>query len=168
VDIETFERPVFNHVGFSLPRDALNSAGRKRIADFFGNVFGFEERTAYTKDREFMVLTMGGPDQLIVLFGSDSPTTATPPNDHWGMRCHSLEQLQFYCDRAREEVAKDGGIEFEDYSVALMEDMTPRHNLHRFYVRLGTPFTFEVQFYEWLDAANGSPTSAASNAQAAE
>jgi hypothetical protein len=31
-----------------------------------------------------------------------------------------------------------------------MEDMPPRHNLHKFYVRVGTPFAFEVQFYEWL------------------
>jgi len=168
MSVQTFERPVFNHVGFSVPRDALDAEGRKRIAGFFGNVFGFVERTGYTKDREFMVLTMGGPDQLIVFFGSDNPTTATPPNDHWGMRCHSLEQLQLYCDRARAEVAKDPGIDFDDYSFALMEDMTPRHNLHRFYVRLGTPFTFEVQFYEWLDAGIGTTENAPQNTRESE
>jgi hypothetical protein len=148
---DAFPRPVFNHVGFSVARDQLGEAGRKRIAGFFGEVLGFTERTWWTKDRELMVLTQGGPDQLLVFFGSDTPTIATPPNDHFGLRCDSLEQLMVYVERARKYVAKDDTIEFQDYSVHLMEDMPPRHNLHRFYVRVGTPFTLEVQYYEWLD-----------------
>ncbi len=148
----TFDRPSFNHVGFSVARDLLDAPGRKRIVDFFGGVFGFTERASWTKDRELLILTQGGPDQLIVFFGSDNPTTATPPTDHWGMRCNTLDQLNYYLERVREHVAADGSIEFEDYSVSLMNDMEPRHNLHKFYVRVGTPFAFEVQFYEWLDA----------------
>jgi hypothetical protein len=147
---DAFPRPSFNHVGFSVSRDVLDEAGRKRIVAFFEGVFGFTERASWTKDRELLILTQGGPDQLIVFFGSDSPTSATPPTDHFGMRCNSLDQLKVYLGRVRERVAADSSIEFEDYSVSLMEDMPPRHNLHKFYVRVGTPFAFEVQFYEWL------------------
>jgi hypothetical protein len=67
------------------------------------------------------------------------------------MRCNSLEQLKVYLERVREQVAADSSIEFEDYSVSLMKDMPPHHNLHKFYVRVGTPFAFEVQFYEWIE-----------------
>jgi hypothetical protein len=155
---DAFPRPSFNHVGFSVSRDVLDEAGRKRIVAFFEGVFGFTERESWTKDRELLILTQGGPDQLIVFFGSDTPTTATPPTDHFGMRCNSLDQLNVYLERVRERVAADSSIEFEDYSVSLMKDMPPHHNLHKFYVRVGTPFAFEVQFYEWLgddaDTAN--------------
>jgi hypothetical protein len=148
---DAFPRPSFNHVGFSVSRDVLDAAGRKRIVGFFESVFGFTERESWTKDRELLILTQGGPDQLIVFFGSDNPTTASPPTDHFGMRCNSLDQLKVYLERVREQVAVDSSIEFEDYSVSLMKDMPPHHNLHKFYVRVGTPFAFEVQFYEWID-----------------
>ena len=37
------------------------------------------ERAEYTKDGELLILMAGGPDQFIVLFGHDQPTTANPP-----------------------------------------------------------------------------------------
>jgi hypothetical protein len=143
-------RPHFNHVGFTIPRDQLSPDGRKRIADFFSTCFGFQERPEYTKDGELLIMMAGGPDQFIVFFGHDQPTRSNPPTDHFGMACNSLDELQGYLARVREAAAADSGIDFEDYEVVTLEDVRP-YRLHRFYVRLGTPFAFEVQYYEWLD-----------------
>lgn len=148
-------RPQFNHVGFTIPREELTADGRKRIVDFFGSCFGFQERPEYTQDRELLILMAGGPDQFIVLFGHDQPTRSNPPTDHFGMACNSLEELQAYLGKVREFAAADGSIEFDDYEVVTLEDVRP-YRLHRFYVRLATPFAFEVQYYEWLDAAAGA------------
>lgn len=146
------ERPRFNHVGFTIDAGLLDAAGRKRITDFFGTCFGFTERTEFTKDRELLILMAGGPDQFIVLFGRDHPTTANPPDDHFGMACGTLEELHGCLERVRSFAAADSSIDFEDIEVVLLDDVRP-YKLHRFYVRLATPFAFEVQWYEWLDQA---------------
>ena len=158
-------RPRFNHVGFTVDRNLLNPDGRKRIVDFFATCFGFEERPEYTKDGELLILMAGGPDQFIVLFGNDQPTAANPPTDHFGMACNSLEELQGYLANVRSFVAADSSIEFEDYEAVTLEDVRP-YRLHRFYVRVGTPLTFEVQYYEWLDEAGAAQ--AASEAAGAQ
>jgi len=154
------QRPRFNHVGFSVDRSLLNPDGRKRIVDFFSSCFGFEERAEYTKDGELLILMAGGPDQFIVLFGHDQPTTANPPTDHFGMACNSLDELQQYLGNVRSFAAADGTIEFDDYEVSTLADVRP-YRLHKFYVRVATPFAFEVQYYEWLDEASGAVADAA-------
>lgn len=146
------ERPRFNHVGFTVDAGLLDEAGRKRIVDFFGTCFGFAERAEYTKDREMLVLMLGGPDQFMIFFGHERPTAANPPDDHFGMVCGSLEELQGYLEKVRAFAAADQAIEFEEYEVVLLDDERP-YRLHRFYVRVVTPFTLEVQWYEWLDGA---------------
>lgn len=143
-------RPHFNHIGFTVPKQALNPEGRQKLKDFWGRCFGFEERPEFTKDEELFILMLGEPDQFMVLFGHDSPTLANPPSDHFGMRCHSLEQLKGYLDNVRGYVAEGGDVEFEDYESPVFEDARP-YRLHRFYVRAVLPFTFEIQYYEWLD-----------------
>lgn len=145
-----YSRPHFNHVGFTVPREALNEDGRKKLKDFWGGCFGFEERPEFTKDEELFILMLGEPDQFMVLFGHDSPTAANPPSDHFGMRCNSLEQLNGYLTKVREYVTAGGEVEFQDYEAPVFEDARP-YRLHRFYVREVLPFTFEIQYYEWLD-----------------
>jgi hypothetical protein len=146
---ELLERPRFNHVGFTVDAGLLDEAGRKRIVDFFATCFGFAERAEYTKDREMLVLMLGGPDQFIIFFGHEQPTSANPPTDHFGMVCSSLEELKGYLEKVRSFAAADPAIEFEDYEIVLLDDERP-YRLHRFYVRLATPSTLEVQYYEWL------------------
>ncbi len=137
----------FNHVGFTVPRDQLSGNNLRRVIRFFSEVFGFKEREKYTKDGEMLVMMAGGVDQFIVFFGHDAPTQANPPLDHFGMRVNSLSELKELASRARTYLATDDGLEFEDYSVSDMADVFP-HRLHKFYVRLGTPFQLEVQYYE--------------------
>ena len=70
----------------------------------------------------------------------------------FGMACGTLEELHGCLERVRSFAAADSSIEFEDIEVVLLDDVRP-YKLHRFYVRLATPFAFEVQWYEWLDQA---------------
>jgi hypothetical protein len=145
-----WSRPHFNHIGFTVPKEALNGDGRRKLKEFWGGCFGFEERPEFTKDEELLILMLGEPDQFMVLFGHDSPTLSNPPLDHFGMRCQSLEQLKAYLAKVKEFVAAGGEVEFQDYESPVFEDARP-YRLHRFYVRAVLPFTFEIQYYEWLD-----------------
>lgn len=140
----------FNHVGFTVPRELLRAGRRADVTAFFRDVFGFEERTEYAEDGGLLVLMAGGVDQFVVLFGHDAPTTANPPLDHFGMAVATKEDLLALRDRARDFGAGRDDVEIEDYSVTEMTDVV-HHNLHKFYVRFGTPFTIEVQHYEMLD-----------------
>jgi hypothetical protein len=76
------------------------------------------------------------------------------------MACNSLDELQRYLGNVRSFAAADSTIEFDDYEVSTLEDVRP-YRLHKFYVRVATPFAFEVQYYEWLDEASGAGADAA-------
>lgn len=151
----SWPRPTFNHLGFTVSKEALNEDGRKKLIDFWGGCFGFEERPEFTQDQELFILMLGEPDQFMVLFGHDNPTIANPPSDHFGMRCHSLEQLKSYLANVKEYVAAGNEVEFQDYESPVFNDARP-YRLHRFYVKVVLPFTFEIQYYEWLDSGGAT------------
>ncbi len=148
--MQDLEIPVqFNHIGFSVGRDYLEGAKLDQIRDFFGEVFGFVERDEFTKERDLLVLMAGGVDQFVVFMGHDTPTVANPPMDHFGMRVQSLDDLKAILAKAQAFKARTPDMELTEYEMVPMHDVVP-HNLHRYYVRYGTPFTLEVQFYEML------------------
>jgi hypothetical protein len=146
------EIPVqFNHIGFSVARDSLEGKGLDQIRTFFSEVFGFIEREEFTKERDLLVLMAGGVDQFVVFMGHDQPTVANPPMDHFGMRVKSLDDLKTILAKAQAFKDRTPDVELTEYEIVPMNDVVP-HNLHRYYMRYGTPFTLEVQYYEMLGA----------------
>jgi hypothetical protein len=140
----------FNHIGFTVPREALSDANRPDLVDFYGSVFGFVERSEYTKEGELLVLMAGAIDQFLVFFGHDSPVAANPPLDHFGMAVGSEEELLTLLDRVNAyKESRPGTVEATDHQITDQDDVVP-HKLHKFYVKFGTPFTLEVQYYEML------------------
>lgn len=91
---------LFNHVAVTVPRDALDADGRRRIVGVFSACLGFAEYETWTKDRELLTLYWGenvaslhDPGVLYLVFiGHDQPATANPGNmgDHFGVTCGSL------------------------------------------------------------------------------
>jgi hypothetical protein len=145
------EIPVqFNHIAFTVPREVLVGESRDKLREFFTSVFGFKERGEFTKDRELLVFMAGGVDQFVVFFGNEQPTQGRP-DDHFGMRVNTLENLHTFRSRAEEFKVTAPETELSEYEAVPMNDEVP-HNLHRFYVKFGTPFTLEIQYYEMLDA----------------
>jgi hypothetical protein len=146
-------RPQFNHVGLTVPREALAPENRSAIVSFFQDVFGWQERPVKSKSRSsdsLLVLMVGGIDQFVALFAHDEPTKANPPDDHFGMRVESLDQLQEYLRRAKTFAAEDVRIEVSDYETNDYDDVV-KYRLHSFFVRFFIPLAFEVQYYEMFD-----------------
>jgi catechol 2,3-dioxygenase-like lactoylglutathione lyase family enzyme len=144
------DAPRFNHVGFTVPRDALRGARLARAVAFFTEVLGWTERKELTVEGQRLVLMAHGLDQFVAVFGHDAPTAANPPIDHFGMAVPSLAELQALLARARAFQARDADLEVQDYAVSDFRDVRP-YRLHKFYVRYLLPFSFEVQYYEMLD-----------------
>src|SRR4051794_5988735 len=130
------EIPVqFNHIAFTVRRDALVAESRDQLREFFTSDFGFKEREEFTKDGELLVFMAGGVDQFVVFFGSEQPIVGQH-EDHFGMRVNTLDNLHTFRSRAEEFKKKAPETELSEYEAVPMNDVVP-HNLHRFYVKFG-------------------------------
>lgn len=147
---------LFNHVAMTVPRDALDEAGRHRIVDVFSKCLGFSEFGTWTRDRELLTLYWGenavslhDPGVLyIVLIGHDQPATANPGNmgDHFGVTCGSLQEYHDCLQRVTDYARSEPGLEVGGPEVLHSE----REHEHRFYFRFGMPIACEVQYQEQI------------------
>jgi len=147
---------LFNHVAVTVPRDALDSEGRRRIVNVFGACLGFNEFTSWTKDRELLTLYWGenvvslhDPGVLYIVFiGHDDPATANPGNmgDHFGVTCGSLDEYNDCLQRTIAYAATEPGLAIGGPEILHNE----REDEHRFYFRFGMPIACEVQYQERL------------------
>jgi hypothetical protein len=140
---------TFNHLGLTVPRQTLEEPTLSDVSGFFEKVYQWRVRDGITRPGHQVVFMAGKVEQFVVLFGHDSPTSANPPLDHFGMRVDALDELLDMCQRAKEFQASDPRLEWEDYSHSEFDDEEP-YRLHKFYTRFLLPLTFEVQYYEYL------------------
>ncbi len=56
----------------SVAADALDADGRAAIAEFYGDVFGFEEYPELTKDRAQLVQRAHRHEQFVFIVSEDS------------------------------------------------------------------------------------------------
>jgi hypothetical protein len=144
----TFAKPPrINHVALSLPADRLDADGRAAIAEFYGDVFGFEEYPQLTEDRRQLVLRAHTHEQFVFLIADDQPMTA-PRMDHVGLSVSRMDEFEEVARRAaawKERAPDEVDLvepSFEEYVGAL--------RLHSFYVRYRLPIMVETQYFEWL------------------
>jgi hypothetical protein len=139
--------PRFNHLAVSLPPDALDADGRAAIAEFYGDVLGFEEYPELTRDRAQLVLRAHHHEQFVFLVGEDEPMRA-PRMDHVGLSAATQGDFDEVASRAAAWKARC------PEEVDLIEPQVEEHagllRLHSFYVRYRLPVMFEVQHFEYL------------------
>jgi hypothetical protein len=148
----------FNHVGFTVDAETLRGDNLERLRSFFEEVFGFTERAQYTREGEVLIMMAGGVDQFVIFFAHDTPSTGNPHTDHFGMRVETRAELDELFRRALDFRDRWGGVELSDLETRGFDDVVS-YDLHRFYVRCGTPFSLEAQYYEF-HPGEGEPTSA--------
>jgi hypothetical protein len=140
------KQPRFNHVGLSLPADALDDAGRKEIVDFFNDVFGWHEIDLLTLDRKRLVLQCYTVDQFVFIHADDEPLKG-PRLDHFGIRVFTMDELDGMVARAKAWAERDERVDIidkkaDDQSVVVITS---------FYVRFILPLMVEIQHWEWKD-----------------
>ncbi len=138
------EIPRFNHVALSLSADLLDEAGRGKLLDFYGDVFGWSEMPTMTKDRELLVLRCHSNEQFVYLHASDAPMRCGQM-DHWGMSVSTLAELDAIYERACKRRDADPEVEL----IERVTDDFKVLKLHSFYVRYRLPLMIELQCFEW-------------------
>ena len=127
-------------------RRSLDADGRAALADFYGDVFGFEEYPELTEDRQRLVLRAHTHEQFVYLIADDQPMTA-PRLDHFGLSVSSLAEFEEVPGGRRRGRPGAGRrrphrADVEEYAGAL--------RLHSFYVRYRLPLMVETQHFEFL------------------
>ena len=129
--------PRMNHVAFSVPPELLNETGRKEIAGFYEEVFGWKELPTLTIDRARLVLQCHVFDQFVFIVGND-PITTCAPLDHFGLAVDTLEESEDTLARAKAYRERDDRVEVIDREVedhgVLDQDV---HDLHSGFSRTG-------------------------------
>ena len=139
--------PRLNHVALSVPPALLDTGGRRALAAFYGDVFGFEEYPELTQDCRRLVFRAHTHEQFVFLVAADRPMTA-PRLDHFGLSVSSLAEFEEVARRATAWKARDPD------DVDLIEPTVEEHagalRLHSFYVRYRLPLMVETQHFEYL------------------
>ena len=97
--------PQINHVAMSVDADLLDADGRAALADFYGDVFGFEPYDELTEDRHRLVFRAHSHEQFMFLIAEDEPMRA-PRLDHFGLSVATLDDFE-------EVAAPSRGVEGE-------------------------------------------------------
>ena len=144
----TFAKPPrFNHLAVSLPADDLDDAGRAAIAEFYGDVFGFEEYPELTRDRAQLVLRAHHHEQFVFIVSDDDPMRA-PRMDHVGLSVATKDDFDEVARRCAAWKAKlPDEVDLIDPS---FEEHAGVLRLHSLYVRYRLPVMLELQHFEYL------------------
>jgi hypothetical protein len=141
--------PRFNHVAMSIERQQLANPGwRQQVADFFSEVFGWQQVEQPGGDPLVLILLAYRPSQFVFLLPGDTPMQC-PTGDHFGMEVSSVAELEEFHRRAVAFRARDERVEI----VAPKAEVVGPFRLTSFYVRHLLPMTLEVQHFELLGGA---------------
>jgi hypothetical protein len=139
--------PRFNHLAVSVAPDLLDADGRAAIAEFYGDVLGFEEYPELTEDRSRLVLRAHHHEQFVFIVGEEEPMRA-PRLDHVGMSVATKADFDEVAARAAAwRATAPDEVDLIDPS---FEEHAGLLRLHSFYVRYRLPMMFEVQHFEYL------------------
>ena len=136
--------PRLNHIGLSLPADALSAEGRAEILAFYGECFGWNELPTETLDRTRMVLAVGHWDQFVFLHADEEPMNC-PRLDHFGVSVQSRADLDSAWSRVASWAERDSRVDVIEPAVDDFEVL----KIHSFYVRFLLPMMVEVQYWEF-------------------
>jgi hypothetical protein len=138
-------KPRFNHIAMSVPADLLDADSRAQILAFYGDVFGWQEMTPMTLDRERLVMMAYEFGQFVFLIARDRPLDA-PEKDHFGMSVSTVEELDGMYAKAQAWQARDSQVRLVEREV---ENFSGVVDLTSFYVGYRLPLMTEVQHYAW-------------------
>jgi len=138
----------FNHVAMSVGREkVLDAAWRKRVADFFGEVFGWQDVTYPPGDLSSLIFLAYSPRQFVFVIADDKPMQC-PRMNHFGMEVSTVGELEDIHRRAVAYREKDAGVDI----VPPKAEIVGPFRLTSFYVGYMLPMMVEVQHFEEIAA----------------
>ena len=139
---------ILNHLALTVPRSLVSeTAERRRLLDFYEQVFGWRSIEMMQIEGERIVLHLHQVTHFLYLIGGDVPLSA-PSGDHFGIEVFERSALDAIVERAKAFRAEhDPAVEITDIAI---EDYGPIR-IHNVYVRYLLPLMVEVQFYEGVE-----------------
>ena len=138
------DRPILNHVAFSMDPALLDDDGRKLILDFYGDVFGWREADNTGESGNPLILYTGAYAQFVYLLPGE-PYLTSPRLDHFGVLVGSVEELQATVDRAKAWQARDQRVEIIDVKSRQTSSVTHDFTLTSAYIGFVLPLMVELQ-----------------------
>lgn len=141
----------FNHMELTFPRGALTPAARKEIADFYGEIFGWQASDVRVVGQDCLYLRVD--DGQFILCAEAEPAMHSPSYDHLGLLMDTRADVDDTLVKIKERAAADDRVRIKEYDDLVMERVT----VHAFYVKYLLPIYFDVQCMEY--AAGTEPVS---------
>jgi predicted enzyme related to lactoylglutathione lyase len=132
----------FNHMELTFPRGTLEPAFRKEVADFYGDVFGWEASDVEVVGQNCLYLRVDD-GQFLLCAESDKPMSS-PGYDHLGLLMGSREEVDDTLAKIKLRAEADDRIKIKEYEDLVMQRVT----VHAFYVKYLLPIFFDVQVIE--------------------
>ena len=126
----------------TVPRGTLEPAFRKEIADFYGDVFGWEASDVEVVGQNCLFLRVD--DGQFLLCAESGKPMSSPGYDHLGLLMDSREEVDDTLAKVKARADTDDRIRIKEYEDLVMARVT----VHAFYVRYLLPIFFDVQVIE--------------------
>jgi catechol 2,3-dioxygenase-like lactoylglutathione lyase family enzyme len=138
------ERPILNHVAFTMDPALLDERGRAELLDFYGDVFGWREADNTGETGNPLILSTGAYAQFVYLLPGE-PHLSSPALDHFGVLVGTVEELQDTVDRAKKWQARDARVRIIDVKSRLTRSPTHDFTLTSAYIGFVLPLMVELQ-----------------------
>ena len=133
----------------TFPRGTLEPAYRKEVADFYGDVLGWEASDVEVVGQNCLYLRVDD-GQFLLCAESDKPMSS-PGYDHLGLLMDSREEVDDTLAKVKVRAENDDRIKIKEYEDLVMQRVT----VHAFYVKYLLPIYFDVQVIELNQPVHG-------------
>ena len=134
----------FNHMELTLPDGELN-ANRKEIAEFYGNLFGWDSIDVPILGQTGLLLRTDPETSQFILVTEQSKHINSPGYDHLGIIYDTRSEVDAIFEKTKAWQERDERVRIKEY-----EDLvTGNGTTHAFYVRHLLPIWFDVQCQEF-------------------
>jgi hypothetical protein len=138
------DRPILNHVAFSMDPALLDDRGRAEILEFYGDVFGWQQADNSGEPGNPLILYTGAYAQFVYLLPGE-PYLTSPVLDHFGVLVGTREELEETVDRAKKWQAGDPRVRIIDVKSRVTHSATHDFTLTSAYIGFVLPLMVELQ-----------------------
>jgi hypothetical protein len=135
----------FNHMELTFARGALDTATRKDIAAFYGEMFGWGGFDVELFNQTNFILAGDDESQHFILLAEADKHIDSPGYDHLGVLCETREEVDELLERAKAWRDKDDRVKIIEFEKDLVQGPV---TVHAFYVKYLLPILFDVQCIE--------------------
>ena len=141
----------FNHMELTLPDGELN-ANRKEIAEFYGNLFGWDSIDVPILGQTGLLLRTDPETSQFILVTEQSQHINSPGYDHLGIIYDTRSEGDAIFEKTKAWQERDERVRIKEYEDLVTGNVTT----HAFYVRHLLPIWFDVQCQEFEEGTEPS------------